>query len=346
MAPPARVLALALPLLAAALAGCTVEAPVVEGNLPASPLTARPGSPLGGPGAGVPGPLVPDLENLSADAIQFQAPVWTIGDSWRWNIVAGTTSFAQQMVVYGETPTDYLVATTDPQDAVNSAFHGRSLPGKVNKGTLSGYDQGVMTRYFDFPLQTNKTWTLHVRGTDHAVQANFTRATEGNRGPGFDVRGTNAFGGAIALQYAPSVKWMTKFHLTDPSGANLFSRTLAGHSGNYTGPYYVAKSEDLLVVQRNGTNPQNPAGGFTVGRTYDRLHLALGASGNGAVDLRIVDPTGGLRYNFTASGPSNSFQEADILLPPAGAWRMVWNVAGPVDVFLRVAGVDVDEASL
>ena len=89
------------------------------------------------------------------------------------------------------------MATTDPDDAVTAAFFGRSLPGRVGKAFLSGYDHGVATRFLDFPLQQNKTWNLHVRQTDFAVRATYAPSVEGGRGPGFLVQGASVTGDTV-----------------------------------------------------------------------------------------------------------------------------------------------------
>lgn len=335
---------LALLVLLPALAGCTVEPPEVQGTPPTAqaPLQSGPGSPL------PPGEAGFELDpNLTAEAILLPGPLWVRGDHWRWSVNTGQGSGNQQFVVYGETATDYLIATTDANDAAQTAFYARSLPGRVNKATLSGYDQGILTRYLDFPLQTNKTWTLHVRGTDYLVKANFTRSLEANRGPGFLVEGASATGQGIALTYAPSAKWMTRFQLLDPAGGSIFQRTLNAHGTNYTGPYYTAEVEDLHVEARNGTAFSGPpVAQFSQGRPYTKLHLLLAASGTGTADLRIVDSAGQLRYNYTLP-PPGSPQQVEADLPSlVGPWYITWNLAGPVEVFLRIAGIDVREGKL
>lgn len=334
-----------LPLVALlpTLAGCTVESPTLEGRPPPPP-----GLPVQGPGAGTGGQEPQELDlNQSVEAIVVQAPVWARGDSWRWNIDARDGGGgAQQWVVYGEEADHWLLASTDRADAVDQAFFGRSLPGRVQKQTLSGYDQGRPTRYFDFPLQHNKTWTLHIRGQDFLVQANFTRSVEGGRGPGFLVEGQSVLGTRIALTYAPSVKWMTRLQLVDAQGQPIFTRALTGSGANYTGPYFLARSEDLFSAARNGTAAAPPVESFSQGRGYTQLHLLLTASGSGSAVVRVVDPAGQVRYNFTAPGPLvNAFERADLPSVP-GPWRVTWNLAGPVEVALRIAGVDVQEGSL
>lgn len=332
-------------LLVMALAGCTVEPPRVEGRLPSA---QAPDIPQAGAG---PQQGRPDLDpNLTAEAVLLPAPVWVRGDAWNFNVAvggqgAGATG-SQRFVVYDETSTDYLIAATDPDDAAAQAFFGRSLPGRVNKQFLSGYDQGIGTRYLDFPLQTNKTWNLHVRSTDYLVKANFTRTLEG-RGPGFAIDGASPAGDRVSLAYAPSAKWMTRFQLLDPRGQSLFQRTLTSHAANYTGPYYTAKAEDLFDGERNGTAAgQPPVDTFPQGRPYTTLHLFFEASGQGTADVRVVDPAGQLRFNFTsASTTFVSTQEAD--MPSAqGQWRVSWVLAGPVEASLRIAGIDIVEGTL
>lgn len=337
-----RAAAALLALAALLLAGCAAEPPQLQGRLPGAPDA---GPVAGGNATDGGGFAVP--QNTSVDLLQLPAPVWVVGDSWSWSIDAGQGGGPQQFVVYGDGGADYLLASTDPEDAVTTVFLGRSLPGRVSKQFLSGYDNGVATRFLDFPLQTNKTWNLHVRGTDFPVRANFTPTTEGGRGPGFNIEGKAAAGLGVKLQYSAAAKWMTRFQVTDAQGGNIFTRTLVNHRANYTGPYFTARVEDLYLAQKNGTVPAPPVDTFTQGRAYTQLRMSFAVSGAGSADVRVLDPTGQPRFNYTATsgGGAPQFQQADLPNAP-GAWRVTYALAGPIQVDVRVAGVDLTEGSL
>lgn len=329
-----------LPLLALALAGCAVEPPTLVGE------PARPGGPAAQPGA-------PALEaqaelpaNATPERVVLEAPTWQRGDWWRWSITEPGRSDIQQLVVRGEQGPDYLVGATERDDAVFAAFWGRSFPGRVSKATLSGYDDGVPTRFLDFPLEQNKTWALQVRDTSFAVRATFSPNVDGAHGPGFLVEGQAATGERVALTYAASVRWMTRFAFTAPGGETLFLRELVARGTNHTGPVFNAVSEGLFAGARNGTSPSAPADTFSQGRGYTLLHLALFARGSGSVDVRVLDPSGQVRYEFQALASGLQARDEEDLPSAPGTWRVVWSLAGPVDVFLRIAGIEVTQVDL
>lgn len=337
----APALPVALALLLPALAGCTVESPTLQGQIP---------SPQGNVGPSPPGTVAGnettaiDL-NLTAEAIMVPAPTWHIGDSWKWALNFGGPTGAQQLVVVGDQGSDYTMATADRTDAVLSAFFGASLPGKVAKATLGPYFDGVPSKYFDFPLQQNKTWTTQIRGTDYAMKANFTRQLEGGFGPGFLLQGASTQGNRVLLAYAPSAKWTSKVLFTDPGGNATFSRTLQSYNANYSGPWYLGKSADLYKAQRSSAQPGVPADSFNQARSYSTLHIEVFCSGGGTVAARIFDPANNPRYNYTFAGGGQDFQDADLPSAP-GTWKVVWTVSGFVDCSMRVGGIDVTEGKI
>ena len=286
-------------LVALALAGCLApnDAPtpvkgVCDNRTASCPAAAPP------PGAPA-GPVDP-----ATNASFGLAPVWNVGDWWSYKLSDGGTFQAVVTAVGGT----YTVQTPSNRTALMEALFDFSTLGSIGTD-LSGDQGGQRVKYFDFPLEENKTWSLSVDGLSLRAKAVIDRnewlitATDGNQTQ-------------LVYRYSPTTKWFTSIEWKYQG----LSAQLERSGADFRGEAYRATIEQKYAYATGAPPPATfavPTGASAVAIVYSWE----GREGF-AASARFVDPKNNAYSPFPDVACTAACRGGGVAVYPglAGTW--------------------------
>lgn len=281
---------MALLLLLPALAGCTAEAPVLEGQ-PYNPVPAAPAAL--GPGA------VPGEANATGD-VSFDAPAsWDVRWWWRYRVTDDGAGRVDTRVVTADIGSAWFVDTDSPDTAYFDALFDVSSLGRIRKADLAGDQRGQTVEYFRWPLVANSTWSTLWDGRQRAITVlGPTQASVGGKTyPAMALQASENNAVTVRYNYVPAVGWWSFTDFSGPGGS--FRTELAEWGTDYNGTIAQARVQEVYRDAADG--PLKPQGTFTVeaGATFlDVQGLFTGDVVHYFVGFRAPD---GALYNYTGS---------------------------------------------
>jgi hypothetical protein len=283
MVPRLAPLALAAFLL---LSGCAGKSPEADAGLDGSG-----DEPGGGQGSG----------SEAGTVTSIAAPTWSVGQWWEWQTRFGDGAADDTFCsIVTATGSGYTLATEKDGMAKEDAAFNHPLLGSIRQGDLA-FDAWADAAWsvLDFPLTDGKTYTKTIPNIawdvflpSDTVDVRFAATfLEGDGAQQVGLRGTNGEHLLVDAVYDSGTGWFSRldFYDVDPGQEALEVGWTAVATGtNYTGPYFHATAEPLLVWfdglgfdddPTQGGQPfanPNPYATFTVaGGENHRLYGAL-----------------------------------------------------------------------
>lgn len=188
----------------------------------------------------------PDDETADDDPTLFageglDVPTWQPGDWWTYQTTGGGTT---TLVVTDDSGSDYTVDTNSVDTAFyHAAFGPLSYLGPIAKADLAGDQGGTPVRYFDWPLENQKTWRTTWDGMDLDMVAH-------DRGNGqFHVQGYQ--GDVIRNQflYDNATRWFEWMSFSDDNGTETYRMDLQAAGTGYTGE--VVRVTPEVIAERH-----------------------------------------------------------------------------------------------
>jgi hypothetical protein len=255
-----------------------------------------------------------------ASFVGLSAPTWQLGDHWTYSFSFGGQA---RFIVTGEEGTDWILDTDDKDFAFfHQAIEEVSTLGRVAKTDLSGTQGNDRVKYFDWPLQDGKTWSMTWDGETFQVTAHQQSETR------FLMEAVQDGTVRRTYVYDDTVRWLRTVTFLDEDGNMAGEGTLQSSGRNHTGDYV---RWDLPLDYRTTISMGEAfTDFFTVSEGVDEMwyDLALTCSpegieeDNGFLLLRAIPreaPTGGL----DASGPCPFTRAEQGVLPPTpGDWTV------------------------
>lgn len=251
------------------------------------------------PPGSVKGPIDPAL-----NASFGLAPVWNVGDWWTYRVSNGDTFQA----VVASAGSSYQLLTPNNRTALQEAIFDFSTLGNIGTD-LSGDQGGGRVKYFDFPLEQNKTWSLTVDGLQLRAKAVIDRndwlitATDGNATQ-------------LVYRYSPVTKWFTSIEWKYQG----FSATLDRSGADYKGELYRTTVEPKLTY----TTGAPPPGSFSIASGTSAVAVRYDWTGDQgfAASARIVDPKNNANVPFPEVTCTAACQGGGLAVYPGtpGTW--------------------------
>lgn len=166
---------------------------------------------------------------VDATPTEVEAPVWSIGDWWTYDI---SGSGPVTWVVTEDLGSDWMVDVDDAAWAFDhAAFAQISTIGRVSKAHLDGSQEDGAVHFFDFPLAENKTWSLTWDGM--AWQA---RAVD-VAGSTVEIRAENERGALRVYIFDAEKRWFRLISGYDENGTLQYEARLTRSGHDYDGTF-------------------------------------------------------------------------------------------------------------
>lgn len=239
-------------------------------------------------------------------------PVWRVGDHWTYKLSNGQTVTAV-VVAAGSS---YEVRPTDNGTALSEAIFDFSTFGNLGLD-LSGDTAAGRVKFFDWPLEENKTWSFTVDGLPMRAKANLLGDT-------WRIT-ANSGNATMSYTYSPQTKWFTQVRWDYLD----FGMQLSSAGEGYRGNAYVADPEPRYTYATGGA----PTGTFTVspGSSAVAVRWAYAGGQGFSASVRIVDPKGTAFAPFAdvaCSGAQCAGGDLSVYGATPGAWAVTSNSAG------------------
>lgn len=298
-----RALPAALPLLALALAGCTVEPPQLQ--LPPGDRA------LGGLGAGAGS----DALNATFDA----PPPWELRQWWRFRSPNGLETRA----VAGDGGGSWLVGTDSEQAAYFEARFDISTVGPIRKADLAGAQRGAAVEYYRWPLVENLTWTTTWDGAARTVRVlgPTTATIAGRTYPAMALEAVEGTRVAVRYDFVPAAGWMSRAEFIGPEGPT-FALALAEFGREFNGTLVTASLHEVHREDKQG--PLTPAAQFQVPEGLAYLDVQVRLAGDAAAyQLAFRGPDGFQATHQLGPCTANCSLDFNTTLPAVpGAWSL------------------------
>lgn len=223
--------------------------------------------------AGAPGADGDDAPAAGSPATIDGPPTWRVGDFWTYRLSGGPIDEPRDatLVVAANGSEGYVVETTDRQMAFVDAQDDISFLGPQSRTTRAGDQNGTAVQFFQWPLETNRSWTTTWDGIERTVTVDSVQGDTAQlvaRGPDGEVD--------VEYTYDAEAGWVStwRFHGIDAT----LELTDAG--SGFDGTYVTVELEEVFAGNLTG-----PSGGFgwsqLVGGAADDFWYqgAYGASG-------------------------------------------------------------------
>lgn len=306
--------ALAVGIVAAlALAGCLApnDAPTPARQICDNRTATCPAPPP--PPGSVQGPIDP-AKNASFGL----APVWEVRDWWSFRASDGSNV----KVVVTNAGSSYVLQPTDNRTALMEAIFDFSTLGNIGTD-LSGDQGGTRVKYFDFPLEENKTWGLTVDGLSLRAMSKIDKnewlvtATDGNQTQ-------------LVYRYSPTTKWFTSIDWAYQD----FALQLDGSGQDYVGDVYRTTIDPKFTYLTGSP----PPGSFAVAPGTSAVAVKYEWTGNAgfAASARFVDPKNTANVPFPDVTCTAACQGFGVAVYPGHAGTWAGSVSSTPQGVLRV----------
>lgn len=244
----------------------------------------------------------------------LQAPRWSPGLWWRYNVTRGDGTGSVVFAVQAESQDRYTLLANGTSHAARDALEDLAYVGPVRVEDFAGVTDEGPVRFFEWPLEDGKTWTTPWNGVERTHEATRTQVTiPGGTLPGVEVTST-ADGRTLATyEYAPAVGWFTRLELPQ---RNL-TYTLADAGFAYRGNLTRAEASTALEF----TSPAARAATFDVPAEAAAVVLRLAGGGERvSYDVSLADPNGTRHAYGPEACMGCSVDVLDLLPAVAGTW--------------------------
>ncbi len=160
----------------------------------------------------------------------IDVPQWAIGHYWSYTTTSSSGTKSMQLAVTGEQGGDWILDTNDATMAHYDALLDVSYVGKISKSNLAGAQGSDRVKFFDFPLELNKTWTTKWDGKTQTITVK--TITADNR---VQLMAHDDVGMTAEYEYSWSAGFFENIKFYDANGTEMFSMERAEHGVNYTG---------------------------------------------------------------------------------------------------------------
>ena len=195
-----------------------------------------------------------------------EAPVWARGDWWS---VTDNMDRSYSIVVAGESGSDWTVLSNDLSVALADYDFDISYLGAVGKADLAGRQGADRVKYFEWPLEHEKTWTTRWDGVTRTMVAH-------DMGDGtWHIQGHDGQTLAVEYTYDPVSKWLTELTFYNATTGELqFGWTSSGSGQDFGGTVYQYDLvETGFSVAQTGVG--GPQGTFPVADTVQHVVIDL-----------------------------------------------------------------------
>lgn len=249
------------------------------------------------------------------DVPTAEIPRWALGDAWTYTVkTEGFPQTRTTMMVYGDDGNNYLIGSTDRQQAlIHALFNVNPQLGRIQKGNLAVYEKGEPRPMFDFPFQDGDSWSTDLFTSIHGgrltARATYDEAIDTGIGerPGFEIVATNSQGFEVVYDYIPEVQWFSKLVVTDAQGELIHDLRLTTFERGQSGTAWFVRGDDLFDQAFGPT-------GSAVPQSFDRQVLVDGSSARGgqygAYDLQA--------YNVQVTVPNPNNDRAQVTITDGG----------------------------
>lgn len=228
----------------------------------------------------------------------IEAPTWSIGDHWTYRTGDGAE---QTWAVTGETADAWIVDTDSREAAFFDARFDVSFFGERGKTDIAGSQAGQDVRFFDWPLEANKSWTTTWDGAEREITVD--RVEDGT------AYLTARQDGRVAVEYTyeEAAGHFGHYRFLDENGTEIFSAELTASGADYQGTLVRWQLDE--AVNEAGTFDAQPASfgfGFAVPENATDLWLAftVDCPGQGGYDLGF-GPSGDAQAEGSSYGASD-----------------------------------------
>lgn len=179
-------------------------------------------------------------------------PTWQVGDFWTYRTTGGPIQDSAReatLVVAANASDAYAVQTTDRLMAFVDARSDISFLGPQSKAALAGDQNGTAVQFFQWPLETNSSWTTTWDGIERTVTVRSVQDGTAElvaRGPDGEVD--------VEYTYDAETGWVSRwrFHGIDAT----LELTDAG--SGFDGSYVTVDLQRIFVGNMTG-----PSDGFS-----------------------------------------------------------------------------------
>lgn len=170
-----------------------------------------------------------DQGEAGTSPVSLSPPGWSTGDWWKYDISGvGPVTY----VVTENSSSTWTIDVDDDQMAFwHTALEPISTVGPISKEDLTGEQGTQNVRFFDFPLEADKAWSLTWDGIP--LTATVTAVEAGAA----SVEAVSEEGHLRTYSYDSAVGWFGAMTALDPNGTEEFSAELMDHGSDYVGEY-------------------------------------------------------------------------------------------------------------
>lgn len=189
-----------------------------------------------------------------------EPPRWNVGDYWEYETSEGRNV---GFVVSTESGGHWTVDTTDEHMAWRHTRGEDTLVGSIRMEDLAVAHGDDYTRWLDFPLEENKTWTTVWNGTEVDVAVV-------SAGETFLFHLHEDGDLAVVYEYDPGVGWFTSQEVLDADGQERSSMTLRDAQSDWSGIVVRWEAEHKFTGRATG-NGAGMGGEFVIQEDFDEL---------------------------------------------------------------------------
>mgnify|MGYP000112001416 CR=1 FL=1 len=178
-------------------------------------------------------------------------PEWQVGQYWSY-VDAGGTEF--DLVVVADEGSNWLVLNSDLGNAMFDWLFDVSFLGPIQKSDLSGKQGADTVKFFDFPLEHDKSWMTDWDGERRHVVAH---ALEDGTWHIAVHAGGESGANFAEMGYDPAIGWFDSMIFYDDAGNEQYVLSLTGSGTDFVGNVH-RYTEVEHAVSINTTGPANP----------------------------------------------------------------------------------------
>lgn len=216
-----------------------------------------------------------------------QAPEWQVGQYWSY---VNSTGGEFDLVVVDDLGGDWLLLNSNLVNALFDYQFDVSFIGEMRKSDLAGKQGNDRIKFFDFPLEHDKTWTTPWDGETITVVSHELDNPHG----AFHIAATTSGGTQFAeFMYDPAVGFWTSAFFYDDNGEEQFSFTMTGNGDAYRGNVHRYTDVDEGAVSISTDGPANPSATLPVGEEVSEMIVVtvIDCGGQpGAIGMGMQEP--------------------------------------------------------
>ncbi len=210
------------------------------------------------------------------------APEWTLGQHWSYRTTGGDSGQgAINLVVTGDEGGDWIVDTNDATMAYYDDLMDVSYVGKIRKTDLAGAQGSERVKFFDFPLEKNKTWKTTWDGVSQDIVVKHVMDNGDAHLMAHDGNGMTA-----EYTYSAQAGFFESIIFYDANGTEMYKMERTAHGLGYNGNVLRYDLHDKVVLQATGGSVHQATTSFGDANEF-RLILHGFCNGDAAGNILI-----------------------------------------------------------